>query len=268
MLTHKKLELVWMRAAEEIGCEVQRNPETHTLLLNEYTREQCQVLFPKKATTEALEIANELDLLLTALANPHALDTNTRAIVTNRVDEILLTRPGAEQHAGRKIDVHITCPDGQEFYIDVGQKHTTADTYCSNTYQHLSDPTRRNSKRNTPAVAAAVTHKHTKYRPLMQKANSQIATGIRAKPPTFYAPIISHRCEFSHDTFTLIEKLASVAHRRSRTIDEFDGLTPSERSAHLRTRLKDRLVAAMATGWAEQLATTGFPLGLSRANCS
>ena len=71
------------------------------------------------------------------------------------------------------------------------------------------------------------------------------------------------------DEWIEAEKAEMLAIHSTRTyIDEFDGLTPSERSAHLRTRLKDRLVAAMATGWAEQLATTGFPLGLSRAHCS
>ena len=110
-----------------------------------------------------------------------------------------------------------------------------------------------------PALAARANEKHQHYAPLQEKGESQALRGIRTHAPTFYAAIISRVCEFSDNTFQLIEWLASIAYAHNLRDPDLACIPSKKASSSTRTRLKDSLVIACATGWGQTLRCAGFP---------
>ena len=100
--------------------------------------------------------------------------------------------------------------------------------------------------------------KHTKYKPLIQRAQVQCQRHKRRNTPKFMVCAAAHRGEWSKDLYEIIEWLAAHKSRRIRDSDGDDGITPARAAGAFRTMLKDRLSVAMARGWGRQLVSTGY----------
>ena len=102
--------------------------------------------------------------------------------------------------------------------------------------------------------------KHETYSSMLQQASLLHSQNKLQSLPSFYAPVISHRCEFGKDTFALIERLANFAGKQSLSQQNIDSLSLQEVRAKTRSKAKDRLVQVMVQGMGAQLLATGFPI--------
>ena len=121
-------------------------------------------------------------------------------------------------------------------------------------------PTRTRYSASSSAVSNRSRTKILKYHPLVQRAEVQVETlNRRTTAPAFQPCVSSHRGEWSAGMFATIEWITLFRTKAARRDGTMDGETPQKTAAEFRSRLKDRLAAAMAKGWGRQLREAGFP---------
>ena len=97
-----------------------------------------------------------------------------------------------------------------------------------------------------------------KYEFLERIAQVQYQARKRPDELRFVPCVMSHRGEMGPDFIQLIESIAVRMKSIAKQPHYFDGLSPPQASAQMRTLIKDRLAAAMAKGWGKQLFCAGF----------
>jgi hypothetical protein len=115
----------------------------------------------------------------------------------------------------------------------------------------------------SPGVREASKRKVKKYDPMVILAKKQVDEKSRAAAPVFFPLVVSHLGEMCPSLIKLIEWFATTLKARAMQglipQSVLMGTEPSVFSARFRTRAKDRLMAALISGWGRQLRSVGFP---------
>jgi hypothetical protein len=114
-------------------------------------------------------------------------------------------------------------------------------------------------KTPTPAVSERNTTKYTRYKPMLNTAAMQKAKKIRHDVVEFLPLVMTHTGELAPEVFIAMEKLALEARRQTKLTPSPIGIMPALASAQMRTKIKDGMAAAMATGFGFMLRSAGFP---------
>ena len=106
MMKHNYLSRVLAKAAKEAGLRVILEPDTHSLLLGEFSKVECRRIFPKNASKAYKEKFKQVLDALELIASPScALEEAAKcAYVQSKIDAL----PSApEEMTGLRIDVAV-----------------------------------------------------------------------------------------------------------------------------------------------------------------
>ena len=127
---HTYLSRVVVQAALEAGLAVRVEPDTHNLLLGEFSKADCRRIFPKAASKQYQEkfqaVLNALEVISSPACTISAEEKT--AYVQARIDAL----PVLKKHElkGLRIDAAIENPiTGETKWIDVSVTHTSAASY-------------------------------------------------------------------------------------------------------------------------------------------
>jgi len=176
----------------------------------------------------------------------------------------------AKKHEGLRVDC-IADMSTAFLWIDVGVVHPTARSKLPQAVswvrQHdIAEKAVRGSRYNnafvgkpTPPVKTYQTLKEGKYSAMVEEAKCQVKKGRRARAPVLAACIFSHLGEFSPVALRVVE-LITLTYRAMISKQYFeDGVPIKKRTAAFRTRFKDALVCANASGFGNTLSVAGRP---------
>ena len=242
---HNRIRNYLGREAQRLQLDTQVEPQTASLLLQQFSPEQCRAMFPKNSTrntrSHAKLVADALDEI------PH-LPAEQRDAATRKLTKLIEQTPANE--TGLRIDLAIG-----DAWIDVGVTHPTKQSTRDKTIRFLTAEAHSpQNELETPPVADYGKKKHDKYQPLINRARLQKQQRKRKTEPTFYAAIFSHLGEFSTQALRLIESLAL----RTRTLTQAGcqithTQIPTRASAEHRNQLKDAIVATLVEGYGHVL---------------
>jgi hypothetical protein len=251
-----------------------REPKTQTVLMDEFSAEECRALCPKDVTTDLRLKAMDFHGLMLSMASinlnsPGAAET--LGIIKAKIGDALQRIPKATK--GVRLDLTIELPDGTELLIDFTGIHPTTAaalpklklfTRALDLGDDVSAGVVANNpsaRLPSPAVEAAVKLKEIRYRNLMNLVMGQLAAGKRTKKPILISAVVTHLGELGPDTISLVERLTSVAGKQfCARSPHTRGLTKARVTAAFRSRFKDALLAANARGFGEALIATGNPI--------
>ena len=138
---HRDLMRVIVTAAQEAGLSTRAEPDTHSLLLGEFSKAECRRVFPK-AASKAYKVAFESvskAIDRTTSANCTLSVEEKQALIQSKIDLLPLHQGKA---VGLRIDVSLENTEtGELKWIDTSVVHTTCLTYQTS---ELKAVTKRN----------------------------------------------------------------------------------------------------------------------------
>ena len=117
---HTNIVNVIVTLAKEAGLETRKEPDTYSLLLGEFSKKECQRVFPKRvdkaykagfeALSQAVDFTSSADCALTL--------EQKQSYIQNKIDKLpVLAKDDA---AGLRIDASLTNPEtGETFWVDI-----------------------------------------------------------------------------------------------------------------------------------------------------
>jgi len=249
------------------GCTATIEPATHLLLLNEFTPQQCRVLFPKNPSKDFRDSSVKLYRELQAIAAlpADAPDRAEREREAGVELDVLLEDKCAK--SGRRMDVQIVDPrTGEEVWTDPTCIHTTGTTKLAaerkETMRRLGSENKEVKGAPSPAVKAAHKKKQETYALMLAIAEKQAANGSRVTAPLFFPAVVSTHGEFCEGMVSLQEWLTSKYRARlQREGDRDDGAPIELLTGRFRYSLRASVLLAMAKGQAGMLLAAGLPTG-------
>lgn len=269
---HNHIVRVIASMARSAGLETSVEPQTHRLLLEEFTPAQCRSIFPSRISAAYRSAFTELSEALKQFD-----DVQHPGFPSERkqrcVADITANMPAVAQRdlKGLRVDLSVVDPkSGQTFWADVTIAHTAAPTYqvaeMAFTAAHRELTALRQT--TTPSLPCAISptltqreaHKSAKYARLIQIATRQYQAGMRARPPAFAPVAMSTTGSLGSGAATLLDWICSKFHD---VIEESqprpDGFTTKHLSAGFRGRMFHSIHCLLASGLANQIAFAGGP---------
>lgn len=130
MKKHNYLMRVLARAAKEAGLRVASEPDTHGLLLGEFSKSECRRIFPKAVAKHYRDRFNAVINALELVASPACTMTQTErtTYVQQRIDA--LPSVHHDDSTGLRIDLSIENEaTGETKWVDVTAVHTGSASY-------------------------------------------------------------------------------------------------------------------------------------------
>jgi hypothetical protein len=248
------------------GCTALIEPATHLLLLNQFSPQQCRVLFAKNPTkdfrTKSVDLYRELQAIAALPLN--AEDRSRRTREADLQLQVLLADKSAKQ--GRRMDVQIIDPHtGDEVWVDPTCTHTTGATKLAaerkETKRRLEmEDAKEAAATPSAAVKAANKKKLETYALMLSIAEQQVAKGLRSKAPQFYPAVVSTHGEFCEGLLGLQEWLTNKYRARiEREGHRDDGSKANDLTARFRNSFRSSMLLAVAKGQADMLLASGLP---------
>jgi hypothetical protein len=266
---HTLLRQAVQVAVTEIGGQFLPEPRTHDVLLNEFTEEEVKGLCPKTATRETKRQSMMLQKVIVVLASLPP-DHPKIPSLTRQIRDYLVSIP--KDTKGVRLDLAITLPDGTEIWVDFTGIHPTSKgalaalpaflRACligdeSSSGVGVNNPMGRVP---SPAVTKATTAKYARYRMMMELAGNQVKNRKRKALPKLVPAVMTHTGELGPEFISLIETLTNVAAKQFRKGPLTRGISRARHTAIYRTKLKDALLCANATGFGQALIAAGNPI--------
>lgn len=269
---HERLNRVYAAFIREAGHEAIVNPSTSTMMEGSLGDAHARLLFPKAPTAAAKDKAEKLACALLASAIVGGSEAAKRqADATIRK----LTSECSDSHKGLRVDCIAELPRTQ-LWIDVGVVHPTAASKLTQTLnftrkQFIAERAARGSRVNnaltgipSPPVLTYQTVKERKYAAMALTASKDARAGKRARAPKMMPCILSHIGELSPTALSTIELITRAFHTTASKKHYEDGIPLKRRTAQFRTRFKDAIMCANASGFGRTISLAGQP----RAGCS
>ena len=240
-------------------------PQTHDLLLRQFTAQQCRVLFPKRATVAQQAQTAALLAKLTSTTNTLEQKAQLASEFAARFRECCAQdeKSGSKGRKGLRIDVQLLDTHaGREYWLDATCVHSTC---ASRLVAELASATARVAPTPlTPHHGAAAGDqtklKHAVYAPLLSIAAKQQLDGKRPDNPIFLAVTATTHGELGSEAIKTIEIVTKIFRKRvEREGDRADGKKPTDLVNGFRARFRLALLCAVADGHAMMLTTAGLP---------
>jgi len=258
---HNNIARVLAKAAKDAGLEATREPDTHGLLLEEFTKEECRRIFPRQPSQDYKEAFLLLQQAIEHVRSPECkLDkTGKEALLKQRLDA--MPALSKKDLRGLRIDINIVNPTTEEArWIDVTAVSTSSPSYVRKEAEHIcardgikdlmagfSAPMLRATI--SPVIAGRERQKREKYANLVAIANRQHERGSRAQKPQFVAFVITNTGELGNEATDLMEWLvAQYKAKCLRSGPRDDGLTVKELVTSFRKQLYLNIQMELANG--------------------
>jgi endogenous inhibitor of DNA gyrase (YacG/DUF329 family) len=273
MIKHRNIMDVLANAGREAGLETKTEPDTHSLLLGEFSKADCRRVFPSKVSAayrlgfQALSQASEF------IASAECgLSVEEKAVyMQNKIDALpILDNRDAK---GLRIDINFVNPTtGETIWVDVSAVHTSCPTYATAELKAIA--TRKLSTRvaelhllpdalqgdPSPTLVKRELEKSEKYSRLVLVAKKQHSEHKRTSTPKFYPFVVSDCGELAPKAYDLQEWLVEQyrikcanAGRRA------DGCTTADLVRQYRHKLKVAVQVAVAAGLGAMICAAGQP---------
>ena len=275
MRKHNYLARVLARAAKEAGLRVNVEPDTHGLLLGEFSKSACRRIFPRNVSKVYRGMFNAVMNAIELVASPAcAMDEAAKyAYVQTRIDALPSVKK--EDTTGLRIDVSIENEvTGETRWVDVTAVHTGSPSYQDKELKTIRnrqitaqvsskmlvpDPLKLDP---SPTLVERTTAKNEKYARLLLVARKQTVEKKRKQVPVFSTFAVSDYGELAPVATDLLEWLVQQfrlscekAGRRS------DGCKPLELTRSFRRRLYIGVQLALVAGFGEMLCRAGQAWG-------
>jgi hypothetical protein len=272
---HNFLIRVLARAAKEAGLRVSVEPDTHGLLLGEFSKSECRRIFPKYVSKLYRDKFNEVMNAIDLVASPScAMDEAAKhAYVQARIDQLPVAK--REDHTGLRIDLAVENEDtGECKWVDVTVVHTGAESYQDKELKAvnarqiaakltdnlaLPDPMKADP---SPMLLERTTAKNQKYSRLLLVAKKQAVEKKRKQAPTFFTFAMSDYGEMAPVAVEFQEWLVSQYRSKcEREGRRADGCKTLDLVHDFRHRLCIGIQLAVASGCGEMLRRAGQAWG-------
>ena len=272
---HMYLARVVIQAAKDAGLNVVAEPDTHGLLLGEFSRADCRRIFPKYASKLYQEKFNAVLNALEVISSPLCTISGEEkaAYVQTRIDAL----PVLKKHdlKGLRIDAAIENPvTGETKWTDVSVMHTSAASYVDVELKAVGQQVNASNIAATfelpdylkvkpsPSLLKREAEKKFKYSRLITVAQKQTKEKKRLKCPTFASFIVSDFGDLSPDALELQEWIVTAfAKKCEREGARVDGCKSADLIRAFRHKFKLDVQLAVASGFGGMLLTAGQPFG-------
>ena len=276
---HNSLARTLRFAARQAGASATTEPPTASLLGFTYSADQCAVLFPRKVNDITKASSKAIENLLNLL--PSIDELGLRNLVTNELDR--LTRSAPSDGKGLRVDLRLFDDNpgaSSELWLDCACIHGTtklerAGLLASLRTEQAADPpapppptarshTTPTALAPTPPVTSAAKTKIDRYAPLLQRGLQLFALHKLPRLPQFIPCIATHAGELGAGLLSVVEWLCKCYRKNSApAYSNMMGVSHSVATACFRSRTLDAIAVSMASGWASQLLSVGYPLAFA-----
>ncbi len=273
MQKHRGLMRVISNAAQEAGLHSRYEPDTHSLLLGEFSKADCRRVFPKamskayKAGFERLSQANDF---IASASCPLSLEEK-QTLIQNQIDLLPIHQGEA---SGLRIDLCLENPlTGETKWVDTTVVHTTCASYET---KELKAAAKRQLSsavsgshgvpdallyEPSPALVEREALKLEKYSRLVMVAKKQHSDGKRSTLPVFAPFAVSDFGELSPAATDLQEWIVEQYRRKCSKEKRLDGCSTSDLVRQFRHKFKCGIQLAIAAGLGAMIQAAGQPWG-------
>lgn len=266
---HLNLIRVLVVAGQEAGLHARSEPDSHSLLLGEFSKQECRRLFPKFPSAEYKE---QFGALVNIFDNEDLTPEVKRLAIQKLAESFPPINP--KDSTGLRLDIAFENPfTGESKWVDVSVVHTTAASYVSKEFKHtsrrfasasatmdksfsellLSDP--------SPTLMDRAYSKSEKYARLVLVAKKQVLEKKRSTCPAFTPFLLSDAGELSPSALDLVGWLVQCYRDKALSTPRSDGLSLAECVKLFKHRLQANLMVALANGIGAVLSSAGQPFG-------
>ena len=281
---HSRLKHVVSFHGAKAGCVVSwvKEETTPELLLHQFSPEQCNAMFPKRAKVKMAVQARRLERELRAAAKLAPAEREAKQRELGEQLETLME--SIEDGGGLRLDGTLShLPSGEQIWYDTTTVHTTCHTKLTKelTLTRKRQAAGKEGKNMQSAGLMAVHQaKLDRYALLAALAERQALDGLRAAAPTILPVAVSTHGEFCPGAVRVQEWLVGKYRERLRLEgDRDDGEKTEGLTAAFRQEFRASLLVASSKGLADMLLAAGMPFtgkcahggssnGAGRANAS
>jgi hypothetical protein len=275
MKKHNFIIRVLARAAKEAGLRVSVEPDTHGLLLGDFSKSACRRIFPKYVSKQYKDKFNEVMNAIDLVASPAcAMDEAAKhAYVQARIDQLPAAK--RDDHVGLRIDLAVENEEtGEAKWVDVTVVHTGCESYQDKEIKavtarqiaakltdnlSLPDPMKADP---SPMLVERTSAKNSKYSNLLLVAKKQALEKKRKQAPTFFTFAMSDYGETAPVAVEFQEWLVSQYRTKcEREGRRADGCKTVDLVYDFRHRLCIGIQLAVAAGCGEMLRRAGQAWG-------
>ena len=263
---------VIVRAAQEAGLSSRCEPDTHSLLLGEFSKADCRRVFPKTAS-KAYKVAFErLSQAADFIASPQCpMSPEQKQVHIQTQIDLLPIHQG--DVTGLRVDICLENPEtGETKWIDTSAVHTTCASYQN---KELKAIAKRNLSATmsdlhqlpnvlqhdpSPSLLDREALKMEKYSRLVMVARKQHMDGKRNILPSFVPFIVSDFGELSPAATDLQDWLVDQFRKRcAKQGSRADGCSTNDLLRQFKHRLKIGIQLAIASGLGAMIQAAGQP---------
>jgi len=246
-------------------------PDTHTLLLGEFSKAECRRIFPKYVSKyykdKFCEVLNAIETVASRVCS--MTDAEKHAYVQVRIDQLPAVK--REDTTGLRIDLAMENEStGETKWVDVTAVHTGAESYRDKAMKVMGSKliSRQLAAREqvpdpiafepSPILLERTTAKNEKYARLLLVAKKQTAEKKRKQAPVFATFAVSDYGEMAPVATELQEWV--VNQYRIKIEQEGkrdDGCKLADLVRSFRNRLRIGIQMAIASGCGEMLCRAG-----------
>jgi hypothetical protein len=271
---HALFVRVLVKAAQDAGLKTRCEPDSHTLLLGEFSKPDCRRLFPRRPSKQ-YKVAFEKMVRVSAEVNaPECkLSMEEKSNLLRKALDEVPPLPSTDT-TGLRIDIAIENPaTGETKWVDVTGVHTT-----STSYQDAELPAvlsrrdavvkarRARTKEPlaldpSPTILQREKSKMEKYSRLMLLARKQTEEGKRRIMPTFHPVVCSDFGELGPAAIQLQEWIVGAYRRRIANDPRTNGISDEQMTKDFRNGIKTGMQFAVAAGLGAMILAAGRPKG-------
>jgi hypothetical protein len=275
MKKHSFINRVLARAGKEAGLSVRVEPDTHSLLLGEFSKSECKLIFPKFVSKDYRERFDAVIAATELVASPtcELSGENKRALVKSKVDALPAVR--RDDVTGLRVDFSLENEvTGETWWGDVTAVHTGAETYqdkelkslCARQIAaHVSDAVLVPDAFKldpSPLLVERTSAKISKYSRLVLVGKKQAVEKKRKQAPRFAAVAVSDYGELAPMASDLMEWVVQQFRLKCEQAGKrSDGVSALELVRDFRRKIYAGVQFAVAAGCGEMLCCAGRAWG-------
>jgi hypothetical protein len=275
MKKHNFITRVLARAGKDAGLGVRVEPDTHSLLLGEFSKSDCRRIFPKNVSKPYREKFDEVIAVTELVASPSCVlsEEAKRTLVQSKVDA--LPSVNREDATGLRIDIALENETtGETYWGDVTAVHTGSESYRDKELKSLCarqiaaqvsesilvpDPFKLDP---SPLLVDRTTAKISKYSRLVLVGKKQAREKKRKQEPRFAAIAVSDYGELAPMATDLMEWIVQQFRLKCEQAGKrADGISALDRVRDFRRKLYTGVQFAIAAGCGDMLCRAGQAWG-------
>jgi hypothetical protein len=248
------------------GCVAVGEPSMDSHVLTRCTKPEVATLLPSGSANDRA-VAHQLWRLKVAAEGIYGTAADrARALAAYReaVSRV------SDDYEGIRSDVYLRSPDGAELLTDVSATHTTqastlptTDNFFRNLAAAELTPNRTTGTNpyaniNSTSIKTRVQAKATKYKPLIDIMEHELATNKRSKRMQVKAAVFSNSGELAGEFIDTIEWMATHYARTLKSAPPTDGVTIGTHVTTLRSSIKDSIMVTIASGFGKLITAAGY----------